>query len=130
MPLSGLLPSGGGGAEFVEIQASEALIPGPVNVWSDDGALRVRKASASSLAKRASGFVKVAVLSGGTAQVYVSGLLTGLTGLTQGEQWLGETAGSFASTAPVGAGKVVQYLGIAPNATSILFWRGLPIERV
>lgn len=121
---------GGGGGEAVPVLASEALIAGPVRVYDNAGTANVKKASAASVATTASGFVKAAFASGAVAQVYGAGVLTGLTGLTPGPQFLGVTAGSFTSSAPTGAGQQVQELGFAHSATAMVFQRGTPFERV
>ena len=71
--------------------------------------------------------VLAAVASGASATVYFNGTNTAVTGATPGNVFLATTAGSFTSTAPSGAGNVVQYIGCAVSATAINFVRGIPV---
>jgi hypothetical protein len=118
------------GAESQTIQASEALAAGDyVNIWTDTGAARVRKADATSAGKEANGFVLAAVSSGASATVYApSQTNTQLSGLTPGAQYyLSTTAGGVTTTPPSGSGNVIQKLGRAGSATTIVFAPSDPI---
>lgn len=118
---SSVLPVGIG-ADTAAIAASENLAAGDfVNVWSDGGAFKVRKADATAAGKEAHGFVLAAVTAPANATVYFEGTNTAVSGATPGVQYLATTAGGFTSTAPSGAGNVVQKLGVAVSATSISF---------
>lgn len=109
------------GADTKEIVASENLSAGDfVNVYSDAGTPKVRKADASTTGKHAHCFVLEAVTSGNTATVYFENGNTQVTGATAGDVYLSDTTpGGFTSTPPTGAGKIVQKLGVAVGATEI-----------
>ena len=116
------------GADTASIIASEALSAGNfVNVWSDGGAFKVRKADAAVAGKRAHGFVLSAVSSGAAATVYFEGTNTGVTGMTPGDVFLSTTAGGVQASAPSSAGQVVQRLGVATSAASVNFEPANPI---
>lgn len=118
---STLLPTGIG-AETKAITASEALSAGDlVNIHVSSGT-KVRKADATATGKEAHGFVLAAVLSAGTATVYLEGTVTGLSGMTPGaQQFLDTTAGARTETCPSGSGKVAQMVGVAVSATEMSF---------
>lgn len=117
---SNMMPTGIG-ADTASIQASEALSAGDfVNVHNVTGSARIRKADGTASGKEAHGFVLAAVASGATGTVYFEGLNDQVTGQTPGVAYLsGATAGLAVTTAPTGAGKVVQRLGVAISATAI-----------
>jgi hypothetical protein len=118
---SSVLPVGVG-IETKSIQASENLSAGNlVNIWSSAGQFRVRKADATAAGKEANGFVLASVTSGQSAQVYLEGTVTGLSGLTPGRYYLSTTPGEITDTVPSNAGNVVQYVGNAVSATEITF---------
>ena len=124
---SSVMPVGIGADTKVMI-ASEALAAGDfVNVWSDGGAFKVRKADATTNGKRAHGFVLSAVASGASATVYFEGENTAVTGMTPGDVFLGTTAGRGQAAAPTGSGQVVQRIGVATSATSLNFEPSQPI---
>lgn len=109
------------GADTATIAASENLAAGDfVNVWSDSGTPKARKADASAAGKHAHGFVLSAVTAPGNALVYFDAVNTQVTGQTPGDVYLSAaTAGLSVSSAPSGTGNVVQRLGVATSATSI-----------
>ena len=116
------------GADTSSIVASEALSAGNfVNIYNNAGIANARKADATTSGKEAHGFVLAAVASGASATVYFNGTNTAVTGATPGNVFLATTAGGFTSTAPSGAGNVVQYIGCAVSATAINFERGIPV---
>lgn len=116
------------GADTSSIIASEALSAGNfVNIYNNAGIANARKADATTSGKEVHGFVLAAVASGASATVYFNGTNTAVTGATPGNVFLATTAGSFTSTAPSGAGNVVQYIGCAVSATAINFERGVPV---
>lgn len=118
-----MLPTGIG-ADTGSITASEALAAGDfVNVWDSTGA-KVRKADATGAGKEAHGFVLAACVSGSQATVYFEGTNTAVTGQTAGKVFLSTTAGTATSTAPQGAGNLVQVIGFATTPTSINFQSG------
>lgn len=110
------------GADTLSITAYEALTAGDyVNIFSDSGTVKVRKAVANAAGKEANGFVLSAVSSGATATVYCEGTNTALTGLTAGTQYFlsDATAGAVTATAPTAG--IIQKIGRAASATSINF---------
>jgi hypothetical protein len=111
------------GADTAIVPASEALAAGDlVNLWTDTGAVKARKADATTSGKEAVGFVLAAVESAAEATVYFDGTIAGLTGLTPGARYyLSTTAGTPVTTAPSTAGNVVQEVGYALSATSLTF---------
>ena len=118
---SSVLPVGVG-IETKSIQASENLGAGNlVNIWNSGGEFRVRKADATATGKEAQGFVLSTVLSGQSAQVYLEGTVTGLTGLTPGRYFLSTTPGEITQTPPSGANNVVQYVGNAVSSSELTF---------
>jgi hypothetical protein len=119
----------GVGAETVDVVASEAVAAGDlVNIYNAAGTPKIRKADASTTGKEAHGFVLAAVSLGGTAKVYLDGPNTQLTGLTAGRYWLSDTVpGGIVATAPTGAGKTSQLVGVANAATSLSFTAHQPI---
>jgi hypothetical protein len=112
----------GVGPSTVTITTSEALSAGDlINVFDSTGA-KVRKADATTTGKEAHGFVLAAFGSAASATVYLSGSITGLTGLTVGGNYfLATTAGGVTATAPSAAGNVNQYIGRAVSTTQIDF---------
>ena len=112
----------GMGADTASMTASEALAAGDlVNIWSDGGAFKVRKADASTAGKEAHGFVLAAVSAGAAATVYFEGTLT------PGALFLSDTAGKAQASAPTGAGKIVQRVGFAVSATALNFQASQPV---
>jgi hypothetical protein len=124
---SSVLPVGVG-PDTASIQASENLAAGDfVNVWSDSGNFRVRKADATTTGKFANGFVLANVTSGNNATVYFEGTNTQVTSVTPGRLYLDTTAGAWTATAPNASGNVVQAIGVGTNATSINFEPEAPV---
>lgn len=104
------------------VQASENLSAGDVvNIWNSGGDFRVRKADATTSGKEAIGFVLNSVTSGGNANVYLEGSITGLSGLTPGRYYLSTTPGQITATPPTGSANVVQYVGTALSDTDLTF---------
>jgi hypothetical protein len=116
-----VMPTGVGPAT-VTITASEALSAGDVINVHDSTGPKVRKADATSVGKEAHGFVLAAVANAASATVYLSGTLSGLTGLTVGANYfLATTAGGVTATPPSAAGNVNQYIGRAVSTSAIDF---------
>ena len=110
------------GNETKIIEASENLNAGDlVNIWSSSGNFRVRKADASTAGKEANGFVLSSVSSGISANVYLEGTVTGLSGLTPGRYYLSTTPGQVTLTPPANSGNVVQYIGNSLSSSEITF---------
>ena len=103
------------------VVASENLAAGDlVNLWNDGGTLKVRKAIATGVGTRASGFVLAAFTTAQTATVYIKGNNDQLTGLTVGDflYLSGSVAGDLTATAPTTATQIVQPVGQVISATS------------
>lgn len=115
------LPAGIGASTSVVV-TSEALSAGDfVDVYTDAGAVKARKADAATL-KAADGFVLEAVGSGGNATVYpLVELNSQLTGLTPGGDYFLSvtTPGGVQTSAPSAAGQLYQRLGVAISATEL-----------
>lgn len=117
-------------AETDTATASEALSAGDfVNLYAATG-FKVRKADASVAGKYANGFVLAAVSNGAVATVYrISQLNNQRTGMTPGAmQYLSVTTpGAAQETVPTVDGQVIQSLGIASSATSLIFAPSTPV---
>jgi hypothetical protein len=114
----------GVGPELVQLPCSEALVAGDwVSFHDVGGVAKVRKANATDATKPAQGFVKAGFNSGDTVDVYCDGQNAGLTGLTAGTRCFLSAAASGATvtTPPNAAGNLVQCVGVAVNATTVLF---------
>lgn len=99
--------------------AAEALTAGRFVNLNASGA--VQHADASSTSKLAHGFVLSSYASGATnVLVYYGDENTALSGLTSGDTYYLSTAGQVTSTPPTTANYVVQQLGTARNATTLL----------
>jgi hypothetical protein len=125
---------GPGGLAPFDVVASENLAAGDfVNVYTDSGNARVRKADGGAAKRKAHGFVKVGVLDTETASVTpLGGENDALTGLTPGTEYFLSTAtpGALQSTLPAGSGILRQELGVAVSATSLATINGLTVELV
>lgn len=112
-----------------DITAGEALAANVlVNVYSDSGAFKVRKADAST-GREAHGFVKSAAAAGAAVTVYFEGANDALSGLTPGPKYLSD-AGAISDAAPAGTGKIVQRVGLATAAGVFIFEPGEAIGLV
>lgn len=119
------------GADTASVAASENIAAGDyVNIWSDGGDFKVRKADATVDGKNANGFVLSAVSSGNLATVYFEGTNTQVSSMTPGAVYLQTTAGAGGATVPSANGNVVQRIGVATSATTVNFERGMPVVLV
>lgn len=119
----GMMPTGVG-PETQIVNASEILAAGDfVNFWDDAGTVKARKADATTDGKRAHGFVIAGVAAAAPATVYVDGANDQLSSLTLGARYFldAATAGGVNATAPSTAGNLVQALGVAVSATTVVF---------
>lgn len=123
-------------ADEGEFEAYEDLDAGDVlNIFDDGGIAKVRKADASDNTKPAHCFcvdnaVGSSFLGGDTVRVFFisNEHAIGLAALTPGQRlYLSETAGEMTATPPTGSGKVVQVLGVAKSATTMLFQPEEPV---
>jgi len=119
----------GFGADTASILTSENLSAGDlVNVYSDGGVAKCRKADATSAGKEANGYVLASTTSGQNASVYFEQRITGLSGLTDGSiYYLSTTAGGYTTTEPSSSGNVVQRIGRAVSDSVLLFMPGDPV---
>ena len=115
----------GVGGSATTMVASETLVAGDfVNIWDDGGTAKMRKADATTAAKRAHGFVLAGVASGASDTVYFEGANTALTGLTPGQTYFlsKTTPGGVSATEPAAPG-IGQPLGAAYSPTALDFER-------
>ena len=120
----------GVGTENDLIVSSENLAAGDlVNIWTNTGVANVRKADATTAGKEANGFVLASVTSPAAATVYRNSQSnTQKSGLTPGAiYYLATTAGAITTTAPSSTGNIVQHVGKAFDATTLIFEAQLPI---
>ena len=122
---SSLLPPGIG--ETTEsIQASEAITAGDlVNVYTDSGNVRVRKADNSN-GRWANGFALSAINSGSSGDIHFGGLNTGVTGGTAGAPaYLGTGGGIINAALDIedagNAGDIHQCVGFYASASQLEF---------
>jgi hypothetical protein len=127
---SGFLPSTS--APNQSVVSSENLSAGNVvNVYNNAGTLNVRKADNAAAGKEANGFVLAGVTSPAAGTVtFVGGVITGLSSLTPGARYYLGVAGAVTATAPTASGAIVQCVGIALSATTLLFNPEDPITLV
>lgn len=117
-----LMPTGIGASTEV-VTTSEALAAGDlVNIWNNAGTRNVRKADAGN-GRFANGFVTASVASAQPATVFLQGQNTAVTGQVAGTILFlsATTPGAVTATAPSAVGNIVQEVGIALSATSLLF---------
>lgn len=101
--------------------AAENLVGGElVYVTMTGGICMIWKADANA-ARRADGFVLDTVSTGALVKVYFSGYNPLCTALTPGPQWLDATAGKCSSAPPIVSGTLVQSVGYATDATTLVF---------
>lgn len=132
--------SGAEGARIVEVHTSGIQAPSTtrtsvtatetiaaasfVNFVNEAGALKAQLADATDGTKPCDGYATAAIAdaAAGTVIVGRGQVLTGLTGLTIGaDYYLSETAGAITSTPPSTVGNLVQYIGKALSATTLLY---------
>lgn len=107
-------------------KASENIPYGnAINLHVVSGVINVRLANATNNTKPCHGFCTTVggITSGQYGEVILmQGLLTDVSGLTQGSRYfLSTTNGLITVTAPVAAGNIEQALGIALDSTALLF---------
>ena len=122
-----VMPSGIG-ATTVTAVTSAAISAGQlVNFYSASGVLTARPADSTAAGSQAQAYATAAVASGATGSFNVSGLVTGLSGLTIGATYFLGTVGGVVAVAPSTAGNVVQTVGNAISATSLEFAPQTPV---
>lgn len=114
------------------ILASETIAAGDlVNVYDNAGTRNVRKADASSYAKRAVGFANAGITSGASGSVSFEGTVTGLSGLVAGTEYFlsDSTPGQATATPVTTSGHILQSVGTAISSTEMTFEAERPIIR-
>lgn len=110
------------------VEASESISYGQmVNLHASGGQLFARKANATNNTKPVDGFCNTqdGVSVGETAEVILRLGLATYSGLTPGARYyLSTTGGQVTTTAPVAAGNIEQYLGIALTSSTLLLLAG------
>ena len=112
----------GVGADQVYLLASEAISAGAmVNVWNNSGTANARNADQTATGKAPTGFVTSSLASAASGNVIMSGIVTGLTGLTPGSIYYLGTAGTITLTPTTATGNVLWIVGQALSATTLQF---------
>lgn len=117
---STLMPAGLG-ADSQAMVASETIANGDfVNIWSDAGAFKIRKADATNQAKEAHGYVLVGGAATATLTMFFDDPNTAVTGQVPGDVYLSATVpGKSTATIPTASGNIVQRVGVAVSATNV-----------
>jgi hypothetical protein len=113
--------------QVASVVASEAIAAGAlVNLWMNGAALNVRNADNSAAGKEANGFSPSAISSSSSGTIYtLSGsVISGLSGLTIGTLYFLGTTGAAVATITSTTGSVLQQIGRALSATTLLFEPG------
>lgn len=120
---STLFPAGFGETSTTKT-ASEALAAGSIVSFEAAGTMRLADASNQ---RRGDGFVLSAVSNGASGTVFLSGLVTGLSGLTPAAKLFVGAAGALTATAPTAANNIWQVVARAVDANSAEFTYNDPI---
>jgi hypothetical protein len=121
------IPLGSSAPASIPLATSENLAIGDlVNIYNNAGTATARKADSSN-GRVSSGFVLAATTSPASADVYASGIITGLSGMTPGARQYLDTAGGVTETAPSVAGELVQFVGIAITSSTLAYFYAEPI---
>jgi hypothetical protein len=121
--------NGVGPDQLASVLASEAIAAGAiVNLYNNSSVINVRNAdaSAASRGKIAIGYAPAAILNAASGAVYMSGIITGLSGLTIMSAYFLGAAGALTTTVNTTAGQTNQFVGWALSATTLLFRPGIP----
>jgi hypothetical protein len=121
------IPLGSSAPASIPLATSENLAIGDlVNIYNNAGTATARKADAIA-GYPAHGFVLAATTSPASADVYVSGIVTGLSGMTPADrQYLAATGGVSDTPATV-TDEVVQFVGIAITSSTLAYFYAEPI---
>ena len=88
---------------------------------NSSGTVALALAAVAAQVVPCTGFLPYPVNSGDACTLVREGKVVGASGLTPGDPvYLGETAGAVQAAAPVGAGKVVQVVGVALSTTEFM----------
>lgn len=92
-----------------------------IHIYVDTGTIKARLADAGN-SFEAHAFVKETYLTGARPRVHFAGINDKASGLTTGLNFLSAASpGTSAAAAPAGSGDIVQEVGIALSATTLLF---------
>ncbi len=111
----------------VTVTSGEALTAGQLVYFdeTDSGNAYIAgyDASLPAGANAAEGYVLTSVGAAASVDVYLSGSITGLAGLTPGDTYYLDTAGAVTATAPTldTSGDINQPIGVALSATELCF---------
>lgn len=127
-----VIEGGGGGLATFDVVAAEALAAGDfVNIYTDTGVAKARKADGGAAKRKAHGFVEASVLVSATASVTpLGGSTSALTGLTPGAEYFLSTVtpGAVQLALPNSSNTLRQALGVAVSATQLATTDGLAVE--
>lgn len=113
--------------KIVSATSGEALTAGQLVYFNEASSGNVfiagYDASLPAGANAAEGFVLTSVGAAASVDVYLTGTVTGLTGLTPGDTYYLDTAGGITATAPTldTSGDISQPVGVALSATELCF---------
>jgi hypothetical protein len=114
------------------VLASENIAFGAaINLFNNGGVLGARNANATNNTKPCDGFCSTSggITAGSVGEVIVCGGTTTITGLVLGTRYyLSTSNGQVTAVAPVAAGNIEQYLGVALSTTTLLFNIGYWIQ--
>lgn len=104
---------------YVDATAAAALAAAsPLVSFQSGGAASATNVDATH---QVDGYVLSDVASSATARVFTSGVISGLSGLTPGARYFLGTGGALTTTAPTAAGTWIQEVGVAADATHLVF---------
>ena len=103
----------------VTVTSGEALTAGQLVYFDETDSGNAYIAGANA----AEGYVLTSVGAAASVDVYLSGSITGLAGLTPGDTYYLDTAGAVTATAPTldTSGDINQPIGVALSATELCF---------
>lgn len=118
------------GPAVVSLVTTEALAAGDfVNKFDDSGAFKVRKADGTNKYP-AHGFVLESAIIAASVVVHFDGINNQVSGAIPGECFLStSTAGGYQQTKTSTSDTILQKIGMATSATSIVFEEGLTTLR-
>lgn len=108
------------------VVAKDTIIPGnTLNLTLDAGILKAQLADATNNTKPAQGFCNsLGVSPGGLIEMIMHSGVAPISGLTVGTRYYQSAAspGIITAAAPVAAGNIEQYVGVAITTTSLFFY--------
>lgn len=112
-----MLPTSG----LTTLTAFETIAAGDlVNLFSDAGTVKARKADNTNISKRADGFAPAGVTAAASGSFNIgNGANAGVTGLTIGAEYFLGVAGAVTATPVTATGSILQRVGVARTATEL-----------